>query len=133
MKRSTYNFVSKYCSYFSKKDFSKITINEILLCSSDNPNIEEISKAIRIIQVEDADVFKNILKWDNEGILFDHLQIIKMYNDRKKSLKLSIAEISRRTGVAVSTIKRIEGLRKMPKLNSLLKMLRAVDLKININ
>lgn len=133
MKRSIYDFVSKYCSYFSKKGFPKKSITEILLYSSNNPNIEEISKVMRIIQVEDVDVFKNILKWDNEGILFDHLQIIKMYCDRRKLLKLSIAEISSRTGIADSTIKRIEGLHKMPKLNNLLKMLRAVDLKININ
>lgn len=130
MKRSTDYFISKYCSYFSQKDSPKITITEIL-CSSDNSILEEISKAIRIIQVEDLDVFENILEWDNQGILFDYLKIIKRYHIRKKLLKLSIVEISRQTGVPVSSIKRIEGLHSMASLNNLLKMLRAVDLKVD--
>ena len=129
MKQSTYNFISRYCSYFGRKDSPKMKMWEIFY-SNDDPNLDEINKAFKIIQEKDIDVFENILAWDEAGILLDYLQIIKRYNDRKKVLKLSVAEISRQSGIPTSTIKRVEGLHCTPKLDTLCKILQVVDLKV---
>ena len=132
MKRTIYNFIVQYCSYFSKKESPKITIDKIL-CSRNNLNLTEISTLLKKIQKEDYDVFENILVWDKEDILFDYLQILKRYIIRKESLKISIVEISRESDIPVSTIKRIEGLHNIASFNTLRKILKTVGLKINVD
>ena len=104
MKRTIYNFIRQYCTYFNKKDSTKITIEQIL-CSKNNPNLAEIIKSLMNIQKEDSDVFENILAWDKDDILFDYLQILQRYIIRKEALKISIVELARESDVPVSTIR----------------------------
>ena len=132
MKRTIYNFIKQYCTYFNKKDSTKITIEQIL-CSKNNPNLAEIIKSLMNIQKEDSDVFENILAWDKDDILFDYLQILQRYIIRKEALKISIVELARESDVPVSTIKRIEGLHNIARFNTLCKILKTVGLKINVD
>ncbi|MCL2860665.1 MAG: helix-turn-helix transcriptional regulator [Oscillospiraceae bacterium] len=85
----------------------------------------------------------NIGKWDNlrktisfteeeEEEMQQEMLIIQKIIDKRKSKNLTQAELSRKSGVKQPVIARIEKGVNSPQLNTLIKILNALDCKIKI-
>lgn len=131
MKRLMYNFVKQYVSYCQAGVF--LQINDILLDSGSNMNLIKIRELLQEIQKKDEKAYINLLKWEADGVLFDYLKIIKMYYEKRVMYRMKCTDISRISGIPLSTVKRIEYLQSTPTMVILIKMIKAIDCKLEIN
>ena len=128
MKNSVRRFIYNYVESFASNNNYPLKIEEII--DIKDGAMLELSNTLKILKKEDPDVYENILALDKDGLLLDYLQIIYNFDKKRRNLLLSMAKISRQSGICISTLKRIEGLHSIPTVRVLMNILKTVNLKL---
>lgn len=99
-------------------------------------NIETLLETFNLDEFnpEDTeDVSKVITKIIEGKSHNEYFGILNAYIVQKKALKMSISDISKKSGIPVLTIKRFENLQNCPNVITLINLLHAIGLKILIS
>lgn len=96
-------------------------------------SIEELISSNSDIQLSDADkksineVFFEVLTDDSVKMYFE---IVSKYIDARRSKELLISEVAKKSNLPEMTVKRFENLQTIPKILTLLKILKSVGLEV---
>ena len=124
MKKETYQFVKTYieCCKERKAEFAL----------KDVSTNSELGKALKAFKEADQAGYKIVLELEDDKALREYLKIIKEYVDKRKFLGLKHTEVSRRAGIPVSSLKRIEELHSIPRVSMILGMMNALNIELKI-
>ncbi len=132
MKRSIYEFISKYISYIEKNGRTELS-EMAMLASRGNAEAKEITLMIKQLKIENKLAFDNVCKLELDDILYDYLSILKKYYDKKLELDVSIVDISKVSCIPVNSLMRIENLHNIPATARILILLRTLGLSMTID
>lgn len=126
MKNIIYEFIIEYVAYYKKTKEEKQKISKVF----DFPEDNEIKRILNVIETSNPESYANILALDDQGVLFEYLEFLLRYYDKKKSLKLKTLKLSMLTKIPVLSIRRIENLQNIPSFETMNAIAKAVNVKV---
>lgn len=98
-------------------------------------SIEELISSNNDSQLSDTDkdkINKEFLELLTDDTIKSYFRIVSCYMDARVNRNLLISDVAEKSGLPEMTIKRFENLQTIPKILTLLKILRSVGLDLNI-
>ena len=130
MKTIIYDFINQYVSNHKNENLSCIKLKTINSLEYKSTTIKTLSKQLSHIEEEDKVAYKNLLKLDEDNILFVYLYILKKYYDTKNKLQYSTSKVAREMEVPELAVKRFENLHNLMSLSTFIKIMKVCDLTI---
>lgn len=130
MKTIIYDFINQYVSNHKNENLSCIKLKTINSLEYKSTTIKILSKQLSHIEEEDKVAYKNLLKLDEDNILFVYLCILKKYYDTKNKLQYSTNKVAREMEVPELAVKRFENLHNLMSLSTFIKIMKVCDLTI---
>lgn len=131
MKECTRRFITAYISATEKGNISSNSIEAILLKKDNNCNeLSELKTAL--LNINNDTVFDNLLRLEKDGTLYDYLKILMCFEEGKKELGYTLADVSYRAFTPKMTIIRFENLENLCSAIKLLKFLAVVKKRLYV-
>ena len=130
MKTIIYDFINQYVSNHKNENLSCIKLKTINSLEYKSTTIKTLSKQLSHIEEEDKVAYKNLLKLDEDNILFVYLYILKKYYDTKNKLQYSTSKVAREMEVPELAVNRFENLHNLMSLSTFIKIMKVCDLTI---
>lgn len=126
MKSIIYEFITEYVAYYKQAKEEKQKVSKVY----DFPEDIELKRILNVIETSNPESYANILGLDDQGILFEYLEFLLRYYDKKKTLKLKTLKLSMLTKIPVLSIRRIENLQNIPSFETMSVIAKAVNVKV---
>ena len=124
MKEETYQFVKTY----------------IECCKESNANLKlddastntKLAKALKTFKEADESAYHTVVELEKKEVLLEYLKIMKKYVDKRKWFRFTYVDVSKKTGIPVNSLKRVEALHSISGMSMILAMMKAVNLEFKI-
>ena len=85
---------------------------------------------LNIFRASDLDAYTTILKIDGDNVLYEYLNLVLSYYDKKKTLKISSSKLASLTGIPILSIRRFENLQHIPSLKMVCVIAKSVNMTV---
>lgn len=97
------------------------------------PTIENLLDNGFVVNSENSkDICKLFVNEITEGNMDEYFKILNIYIKTKKQMELLTSDISQKSGLPEITIKKFENLQVVPKVLTVIKILKTVGLKLTV-
>ena len=122
MKEETYKFVKTYIE-FCKESKSELALKDVSTNS-------ELGKALKALKKADQIAYNTVVALERDKALLEYLKIMKKYVDKRRFLGFKYTYVSRKSGIPISSLKRVEDFHSIPRTSMILAMMKVVNIEL---